>query len=64
LQIDFGEITVPIAGERVKVHLFVATLGFSRRPYVSVFEHERQAAWLGGIEAVFHWWTAAGVAAR
>jgi transposase len=55
LQIDFGEITVPIAGERVKVHLFVATLGFSRRPYVGVFEHERQAAWLGGIEGAFHY---------
>jgi len=54
LQIDFGEITVPIAGERVKVHLFVATLGYSRRPYVAVFDHERQAAWLGGMEGAFH----------
>ena len=55
LQIDFGEMTVPIAGERVKVHLFVATLGYSRRPYVAVFEHERQAAWLGGIQSAFHY---------
>jgi transposase len=55
LQIDFGEITLPIAGERVKVHLFVATLGYSRRPYVAVFEHQRQAAWLGGIEGAFHY---------
>ena len=55
LQIDFGEITVAIAGERVKVHLFVATLGYSRRPYVAVFDHERQAAWLGGIEGAFHY---------
>jgi transposase len=55
LQIDFGEITVPIAGERVKVHLFVATLGYSRRPYVAMFEHERQAAWLGGIEGAFYY---------
>jgi transposase len=55
LQIDFGEITVSIAGERVKVHLFVATLGYSRRPYVAVFDHERQAAWLGGIEGAFHY---------
>ena len=54
LQIDFGEITVPIAGERVRVHLFVATLGYSRRPYVAVFEHERQAAWFGGMEGAFH----------
>jgi len=32
LQIDFGETGVTIAGERVKVHLFVATLGYSRWP--------------------------------
>ncbi len=55
LQIDFGETTVSIADERVKVHLFVATLGYSRRPYVAVFEHERQAAWLTGIEGAFHY---------
>jgi transposase len=54
LQIDFGEVTVPIAGERVKVQLFVATLGYSRRPFVVVFEHQRQAAWFGGIEGAFH----------
>jgi len=55
LQIDFGETTVPIAGERVKIHLFVATLGYSRRPYVAVFEHQRQAAWWSGIEGAFHY---------
>jgi transposase len=55
LQIDFGETTVSIAGERVKVHLFVATLGYSRRPYVAVFEHQRQAAWWSGIEGAFHY---------
>ena len=54
LQIDFGETTVSIAGERVKIHLFVATLGYSRRPYVAVFEHQRQAAWWSGIEGAFH----------
>ena len=30
LQIDFGELRVPIADERVRVYLFVATLGYSR----------------------------------
>jgi len=55
LQIDFGEITVAIAGERVKIHLFVATLGYSRRPYVAVFDHERQSAWMGGMEGAFHY---------
>ena len=53
LQIDFGETRVPIGGERVRVYLFVATLGYSRRPYVQAFRHERQSAWLDGIEAAF-----------
>jgi transposase len=54
LQIDFGETILSIAGARVKVHLFVATLGYSRRPYVAVFSHERQSAWWQGIEGAFH----------
>ena len=54
LQIDFGEMNVAIASERVRVHLFVATLGYSRRPYVAVFSHERQSAWWQGIEGAFH----------
>ncbi len=53
LQIDFGEATVTIGGERTKVHLFVGTLGYSRRPYVAVFMHQRQAAWMDGIEGAF-----------
>jgi transposase len=53
LQIDFGETRVMIAGEPVKVHLFVATLGYSRRCYVQAFDHERQAAWLAGLEGAF-----------
>ena len=53
LQIDFGTVTVPIGGEPTKVRLFVATLGYSRRPYVALFEHERQSAWLAGIEGAF-----------
>jgi transposase len=55
LQIDFGETTLAIAGERVRAHLFVATLGYSRRPYVAVFSHERQSAWWEGIEGAFHY---------
>jgi transposase len=34
LQIDFGERRVRIAGVSVKVFVFVAKLGYSRRPYV------------------------------
>jgi len=55
LQIDFGETRVEIAGETVRVYLFVATLGYSRRIFVQAFRHERQAAWLDGLEAAFGW---------
>ena len=50
MQIDFGERVVPIGGERVKAHFFVAKLGFSRRLYVRAFEHENQQNWMMGIE--------------
>jgi transposase len=53
LQVDFGEAIADIAGERVKVHLCVTTLGFSRRRHVSVWPCERQAQWLEGIERSF-----------
>jgi transposase len=53
LQVDFDELRVPVEGERGRVFLFVATLGYSRRPYVRAFRHERQSAWLDGIEGAF-----------
>ncbi|HJZ31102.1 MAG TPA: IS21 family transposase [Hyphomicrobiaceae bacterium] len=53
LQIDFGESRVGIGGERVRVHLFVATLGYSRRLFVQAFAHERQSAWFDGLEGAF-----------
>lgn len=53
LQIDFGTKQVMIADEPVRVRLFVATLGFSRRIYVQAFRHERQSAWLSGLEGAF-----------
>ena len=53
LQIDFGELWVEIGGERVRLYLFVATLGYSRRAYVQAFRHERQSAWFEGLEGAF-----------
>src|SRR5918996_485668 len=53
LQIDFGETRVTIGGESVRVYLFVATLGYSRRCFVQAFRHERQSAWFDGMEAAF-----------
>jgi hypothetical protein len=53
LQIEFGEHFAPIGGEKAKVYLFVATLGYSRRVYVRAFRHERQSAWFDGLEGAF-----------
>jgi transposase len=53
LQIDFGSVRVWIGAEAQRVHLFVATLGYSRRTYVAAFLHERQSAWLQGLEGAF-----------
>jgi len=53
LQIDFGEMRATLCGEAVKLHLFVATLGYSRRVFVRAFRHERQSAWFAGMEAAF-----------
>lgn len=53
LQIDFGSTAVAVGGEMQRIHLFVATLGYSRRCYVAVFLHERQSAWLQGLEGAF-----------
>ena len=41
LQIDFGQL-------RVRVFLFVATLGYSRRCHVAAVRHERQSSWFRG----------------
>jgi transposase len=53
LQIDFGETRIEVGNERPRVFLFVATLGYSRRPYVAAFLNEAQASWLAGIEGAF-----------
>jgi transposase len=53
LQIDFGERLVEIGGEKIKVFLFVATLGYSRRLHVRAFRHERQESWFEGLESAF-----------
>jgi transposase len=53
LQIDFGSPHVVVAQERTKIFLFVATSGFSRRTFVDLFLHERQSAWLQGLEGAF-----------
>jgi transposase len=56
LQADFGQCLVAIAGERVRVHLCVLTLGYSRRMVVRAYAHERQENWLRALEEAFHHW--------
>jgi transposase len=53
LQIDFGSLSVRIGEESRKIFLFVATLGYSRRTFVDLFLHERQSAWMQGLEGAF-----------
>lgn len=43
-QVDWGSTAVEIGGEDVRVHLFVMTLGFSRRMFVRAYPNERLAA--------------------
>ena len=54
MQIDFGSITIKIAGEPKRIYFFAAVLGFSRRQYVRAFIHERQSAWIEGLEGAFN----------
>lgn len=53
MQIDFGQKKVRIGGEWIKVHVFVAILGYSRRPFLRAFRRENQSAWFSGIEGAF-----------
>lgn len=53
LQIDFGEKWISVAGERVKVHLFVAVLGYSRRIFVRASLSQRQDDWREGLAGAF-----------
>ena len=53
LQIDFGEKSVRIAGQPVKVYLMTAVLGYSRRLYCRAFLAQRQDDWLEGLDGAF-----------
>lgn len=52
-QCDWGQITVPLSGEPAKLHVFVMTLGYSRRGFAEGFEHERMPDLLAAHEAAF-----------
>lgn len=53
-QVDFGQRQVWVADQPVIAHVFVFTLGYSRRLYAQAFRHERLDAVLEGHERAFH----------
>jgi transposase len=52
-QVDFGTRKVLVGSEELQIHLFVMTLGFSRRLYVEAFPDETRSSWQAGIERGF-----------
>jgi len=52
-QADWGQCWTMIEGKRVKVHLFVLTLGFSRRMYAVATTDEKMPAFLRSHEDAF-----------
>ncbi|MFN7426374.1 MAG: IS21 family transposase [bacterium] len=52
-QCDWGQITVALGGERTQIHVFVMTLGYSRRGFALGFLRERMPELLAAHEAAF-----------
>jgi len=52
-QVDWGQILIELGGARVRVHVFVMTLGYSRRGYAEGFLHERMPNLLAAHENAF-----------
>lgn len=52
-QADWGSTSVELAGERVRIHLFVMVLGYSRRIYVEARLDEKLPAFLACHERAF-----------
>jgi transposase len=52
-QADWGEARVRFGGKPAKVHIFVLTLGYSRRGWAEGYEHERMESLLAAHEHGF-----------
>lgn len=52
-QVDYGQLRVWIAERLERVHLFVLTLGYSRRLFVQAFRDEKLGSLLEGHEQAF-----------
>lgn len=55
MQIDFGVKWMKVGDEVVKVHVFVAILGYSRRIFAKVYDSETQEDWLDGIRSAYQY---------
>jgi transposase len=54
-QVDYGQLWVWIGEQAEKIHLFVFTLGYSRRLYARAYRNERLTTLLDGHERAFGW---------
>ena len=54
-QADYGQLWVWIGAQPERVHLFVLTLGYSRRLYARAYHNERLTTLLDGHERAFQW---------
>src|ERR1700683_5064534 len=54
-QVDYGQLKIWIGAQVERVHLFVFTLGYSRRLYAHAYRHERLTSLLDGHERAFRW---------
>lgn len=52
-QVDWGEVRVTFDAGPAKIHVFVMTLGYSRRGFGQGFEHERIGSLMAAHEAAF-----------
>jgi transposase len=52
-QADWGEVRVRLGAQIVKVHIFVLTLGYSRRGWAEGYEHERMESLFSAHEHAF-----------
>lgn len=53
-QVDWGEAEVELAGQRVRVQLFILRLNYSRVRFVMAFPFQKQEAFLSGHIQAFH----------
>lgn len=54
MQVDWGEATVYLAGERISLNIFCARLCYSCRPYVFAYHRQNEESFLDAFVKTFH----------